>query len=67
MSENLMSGLMRELKRNRILLKEYELIGAPGMFGATLLKQDIEEADNAIETGDTIGMMVCYSKLKENK
>lgn len=65
--ENLIEGLISEMNRVRDVIKEYEhpaLKGA-GMLAATLMKIDIQNAEIAISQGDTIRMMVCYSKLKE--
>lgn len=65
MSENLMEGLINELNRVRELLKDYEEIGPAGIFGATMLKQDIKKAEKAISSGDVIQMLLAYNSLKE--
>ena len=61
---NLIEGLQEEINRCRELLKEYESIGNVGIFGATMIKQEIKEAENMIAMGDTIGMMKYYEGLK---
>lgn len=58
---------MEELNRNRELLKEYEAIGQPGIFGATMIKTDIKNAEKAMVESDTIEMLKCYETLKNNK
>ena len=62
---NLIEGLQKEMNRCRELLKEYEAIGWAGQFGAAMIKQEINTAENRIATGDTIGMMQSYNSLKE--
>ena len=62
---NLIEGLQEEMNRCRELLKEYEAIGPPGIFGAMMLRQQIKIAEDKISSGDTIGMMVSYEQLKE--
>jgi len=67
MSENLMDGLLSEMNRVRDIIKEYEdpLMNGAGALAAAFMKQDIAFAEKTISTGDTINMMVAYSKLKE--
>lgn len=45
---SLMEGLIQELNRCRELLKEYESIGPPGQFGATMIRIEIEAAEKAM-------------------
>ncbi len=61
---NLIEGLQEEMNRCRELLTEYESIGSPGFFAATMIKQQIKKAENTIVTGDTIGMIGAYQELK---
>ena len=61
---NLIEGLQEEMNRCRELLKEYEAIGSAGIFGATMIKQEIRIAENNISKGDTIGMLKSYEELK---
>jgi hypothetical protein len=65
--ENLIDALLRELNRNRELLAEYENIGAPGMFGATMLRQSIRRAENSISTGNVFEMLQAFEDLKQSK
>jgi hypothetical protein len=62
-----MEGIIKELNRNRELLKEYEDIGVAGAFGATMIKMSIKNAEKAMGEGDTIEMLKCYEELKNNK
>ncbi len=67
MTENLMDGLLSEMNRVREIIKEYEhpaLKGA-GNIAAYMMKMDIANAEKCIGEGDTIQMLVSYSKLKE--
>ena len=52
------------MNRFRELLKEYEEIGPAGIFGATMIKQEIKKAEKSIAEGNTIGMMTSYEELK---
>ena len=63
---NLMEGMIEELNRNRELLKEYEAI-PQGVFGAAMIKKDIEDAEKAMGGGDVIEMLSCYETLKKNE
>lgn len=65
MTETLMDGLFKEMNRCRELLKEYEAIGAPGMFGAAMIKRDIALAELSIRENDVIKMIEAYDVLKE--
>ena len=64
---NLMEGLIKQINRNRELVSLYESIGPAGQFGATFIKQDIMEAEEAMGSGDIVAMAQCYETLKENK
>ena len=66
MAENLSEGLKRELKRNREILKYYEEI-PEGIFGATMIKQDIEYAEQAMLEGNVVNMITAFKRLEENK
>lgn len=65
MAENLMDGLFKEMNRCRELLKEYEAIGAPGRFGAAMIKQDIAFGELAVRENDVIKMLQAYDALKQ--
>lgn len=64
---NLIEGIVKELNRNRELVKEYRAIGLPGMFGAMMIEKDIKDAEKCLTEDDTIEMIKCYERLKENK
>ena len=65
MTDNLMEGLLSEMNRVRDLIVEYNnLPGGVGIFGASLMKINIQKAEKAISSGDVIQMMVCYKELK---
>lgn len=60
---SLMSEIMKERDRCKELLKLYEKIPM-GFFGATMIKQSLKQADEAIETGDAVQLVVAYNDLK---
>lgn len=62
---NLIEGLLKEATRRREILPHYEAIGPAGMFGATMLKQDILRAEQAIAGGDVAEMVALYKELSE--
>lgn len=64
--ENLMQGLIREINRNRELLKSYKAIGQAGAFGAAFIETDIRNAEEAMGSGDVVAMMRCYKALEGN-
>ena len=64
--QNLMEGLIEELKRVRELLALYESIPT-GLIGAGFLRQDILLAEGAISRGNIVEMLKVYKKLKEAK
>jgi len=62
--ENLMDGLLKEIERVSGIATTYlEFPG--GIFAATIMKNDIKEAREAIGNGDTVKMILCYQKLHE--
>lgn len=67
MTETLADGLLEELKRNRELLIQYRSIGPNGMFGATMIEQDIQKAERAVVEGDIVAMLRLYETMKENQ
>jgi hypothetical protein len=67
MAQTLMEGLQEELKRAMFLLKEYESLGVAGLFGATMIRQEIARAEKAIAEGDTVQMIMSYKELSENQ
>ena len=62
---NLIEGLQSELNRCRELLQDYKEIGAPGIFGATMIQLEIDKAESMMATGDTVGMLRSYEQLKQ--
>lgn len=62
--ENLMDALFREMRRCREVLKMYEEI-PQGAFGALMIQQSIQNAENAIKENDVIKMIAAYQDLKE--
>jgi len=65
MEQNLMDGLLSEMNRVRELITEYKsLPNGAGMFGATIMKHQIEAAECSISSGDVVDMMLQYQKLK---
>jgi hypothetical protein len=63
-TQNLMEGLTSEISRVKELLLQYEAI-PQGTFGATVLKQDIKLAEDAIKEEDIVKMITAYKLLKE--
>ncbi len=63
---NLIEGLNQQLVRNRELQEMYESI-PEGVFGATMIKRDIEAAEKAIADGDTVSMIRAYKALESTK
>jgi len=64
MMPNLMEGLQKEMNRCRELVKLYEEIPTGG-FGATMIKQDISNAEKAIAGGDIVEMLKIFKVLQE--
>lgn len=64
---NLMDGLLSEMNRVRDMIKEYEApeLNGAGVFAATMMKQDILQAENSIKENDVVKMLLAYSALKE--
>jgi hypothetical protein len=67
MTENLPEALVREIERNRELLKEYKSIGVAGNFGARMIDYCINNAVEALASGDVIEMVKAYESMKENE
>lgn len=66
MTENLVEGLDREIKRNRELLDEYKSIPS-GVFAATFIGRDVDAAIHALGSGDVVEMMKIYNTLKSHE
>jgi hypothetical protein len=65
--ENLMDGLLKELNRNRELIKRYEAIGIAGAFGRIAIQRDIDMAEKAIKDNDIVAMIQAYAILHNNE
>lgn len=63
---NLISGLHKQLERNRELLKLYEEIPT-GAFGAAMIKKDIEAGEKALADGDVVAMLRAFKALEESQ
>lgn len=60
--------ILVELKRNRELLKVYHALpDGAGMFGATMISQDIDLAEEALAENDVVKILQAYEKLKGNE
>ena len=62
---SLADALPAEIKRCQELLTEYQSLGAVGIFGATMIKQSVDAAVEAISSGDVVEQIRCYNELKE--
>ena len=63
---NLIEGLLKEIGRNRELLTQYESI-PQGLFGATMIRQDIAKAEQAMCNNDVAAMVFACKELQGNK
>jgi hypothetical protein len=54
----------KEQARVRKLLGIYKDLGAPGVFGAAILEQTLQRANQAAVSGDVIAMLRSYEELK---
>jgi len=61
---NLMEGLCAEIDRVKEIADEYESF-PNGAFAAAFMRQDIKEAEEARNNGDTVKMIFYYQKLGE--
>lgn len=66
-TQNLAEGLAEQIKRNQELLEIYAGIGPAGLFGYTVIKNDINEALDAQASGDVIRILQAYKKLEGNE
>jgi hypothetical protein len=62
--QNLMDGLFEQMNRCREVLTHYDAI-PQGVFGATMIRASIRNAENAIKENDVIKMLAAYHDLKE--
>ena len=64
--ETLGEALPREMARVRdVVLPEYVAIGAPGAFGAHMIRMDLDAAAKAMTEGDAATMLQSLKTLKE--
>ncbi len=63
---NLMEGLLKQLGRNREILKQYEDI-PEGVFGAAMIRESILAAEKAMIDGDAVAMLRAYKGLENTK
>ncbi len=54
----------KEQTRVRELLGQYKAIGAAGVFGATMIEQVLQRADQSAISGDIVAMLKSYEELK---
>jgi hypothetical protein len=64
--DNMADAIVKELKRNRELLKVYRSIPT-GIFGALAIEHDIDRAEKALANGDVIKIIQAYETLKNNE
>lgn len=62
--ETLGDALPKELRRCQELLGTYIDLGPVGLFGATMIRNAIEEAQSAMASGDVVAILRAYNKLK---
>jgi hypothetical protein len=72
MRERKMPNLIEAIQERCNELREeyipaYESIGPAGMFGVAMMKMGISRAEEAIATGDTVGMVAALQELREFK
>jgi len=65
--ETLAVGLPKQQERVRGVLKTYEDIGKPGLFGAMMIRESLKKAEIAASSGDVVDMIRAYQDLKEIK
>lgn len=54
----------KEQERARELLKQYRDIGPAGSFGALMIEQALQRADQAAMSGDVVAILKSYEELK---
>lgn len=62
-TKNLTESLVDEITRVTEIKAEYEKIPT-GAFAAAFMNADIDAAKKAMGSGDTVGMLLSYQKLK---
>jgi hypothetical protein len=66
MSENIMTSLVKEIERNSKLIVLYKTFPT-GIYAASMIQAEVNEARNAIAEGDVVKMLAIYQTLKENE
>jgi len=62
---NLAEGIAAEMERVTLLLKEYDqLPNNAGIFGSTIIREDLKNATKALASGDVIAILKAYESLK---
>lgn len=61
----MIEAIQKEQTRCRELLKEYELVGWAGQFGAAIINKALANADKAIAEGDVVAMVRVLKELKD--
>lgn len=54
----------KEQARVRELLTQYKAIGPAGMFGAAMIEQALQRADQAAISGDVVAILRSFEELK---
>jgi hypothetical protein len=67
MRESLGDAFPREIQRCTRLLGEYRSIGPAGQFGAAMIQQTLDEATDALATGDVVAMIRIFPRLQDHK
>ena len=62
--ENLAEALPKEQQRVREMLPLYDAIPT-GVFAATMMRQSLARAEQAVVSGDVIAILAAYIDLKE--
>ena len=62
--ETLGTALPKEQARVRTVLGHYKEIGPAGAFGALMIENSLQAADQAIISGDLTAMIRAYKDLK---
>lgn len=63
--KTLAEALPAEQHRVRELLKEYYAIGPAGLFGAEISQDALQQADQAVVSGDTVKMLEALKRLQD--
>jgi hypothetical protein len=65
---NLAEALAQEIKRSQELLVEYKkLPNGAGFFGAWMIQASIDNAVNALASGDVVAIAQAYAAMKDNE